>query len=143
MSENEMTAAEYRKRLVNNGKQISLVPEKKVKKSKYHAVKKEVDGFTFDSIKEADYYSKLVLLQRSGEIIKIERQVRYEYLIIYTPRHTPIPNFDQKACYIADFRITYKDGMVEVVDTKGFMTAIAKRKIKIVKKLFGIDVKIV
>ena len=149
MKDQEMSVEEFKRRMINSKSGISLMEKKfqqvvkKEKKSKYFSTKTEVDGIIFHSKLEANYYQKLKILANIGEITKIERQVRYEYLIIYTPRHTPIPNFDQKACYIADFRITYKDGRVEVIDTKGFLTDDCKRKLKIVKKLFNIDVKIV
>ena len=42
--------------------------EKKIKKTKYRANKVSVDGHTFDSQKEADYYSELKLRLQAKEI---------------------------------------------------------------------------
>jgi len=36
--------------------------------SKYHNIKTELDGYTFDSKKEARRYQDLVLLEKAGEI---------------------------------------------------------------------------
>ena len=41
-------------------------------KSKYRAVKTEVDGITFDSKREAARYMELMLMQRAGEIKRLE-----------------------------------------------------------------------
>ena len=42
--------------------------EKKIKKTKYRANKVSVDGHTFDSQKEADYYAELKLRLQAKEI---------------------------------------------------------------------------
>ena len=42
--------------------------EKKIKKTKYRANKVSVDGHTFDSQKEADYYAELKLKLQAKEI---------------------------------------------------------------------------
>ena len=45
--------------------------------NKYGAKKIEVDGLIFDSKKEANRWRELQLLQRAGEISKLERQCRF------------------------------------------------------------------
>lgn len=47
--------------------------------SKYGNRKTEVDGIVFDSKKEAARYQELLLLQRAGEIERLERQPKYEF----------------------------------------------------------------
>lgn len=89
------------------------------KASKYHSQKVTVDGILFDSKKEAHYYRELLLLKRAGEVIKIDLQPEFELQSGYRNRDglwvRPIK-------YRADFRVTYKSGLVVVVDTKGFRT---------------------
>ena len=40
------------------------------KKSKYSSAKTDVDGITFDSKKEAEFYAELKLRERAGESMK-------------------------------------------------------------------------
>lgn len=45
--------------------------------SKYHNKTTEVDGMLFDSQKEADYYTNLLWLKRSGAVTGIELQPEF------------------------------------------------------------------
>lgn len=101
------------------------------KKSKYRNTKTEVDGIKFDSKKEAEYYKKLKLLRKVGEIGFIERQVAYEL--------NPGGTYSLK--YLADFRYTDKKGVVHVVDVKGFLTPEYRKKKKLMKKVHNIKIK--
>ena len=126
----------------NNVLSVPSEEPKKPGKSKYHNVKCEYRGISFDSMKERDYYIKLELLKRSGEITKIELQPEYPYIITYS---LPLPGdkskaMVQKAKYIGDFRITYPDGSIEVIDAKGIKTAIYRRKKGIIRKLYDIEI---
>lgn len=70
-----------------------------LKESKYHNRKVTVDGITFDSVKEASRWQELLMLERSGEISGLFRQVKIELI----PKTSKF-----RAChYIADF--TYID----------------------------------
>ena len=92
--------------------------QKKVnKRSKYGAVKTSVDGQTFDSKKEADYYCELKLRLQSGDI----KGFCLQPVFILAPGLK----------YKADFIIFNNDGTSEIIDTKGFKTKeyIAKKKI--------------
>jgi hypothetical protein len=80
---------------------------------KYGNKKVVIDGITFDSIKEGEYYKSLVILQRAGEIKQFQRQVVYKLAV----KGVHICK------YIADFVVWKKDGTVEVVDVKGAHTA--------------------
>lgn len=105
--------------------------------SKYHSRKITRDGITFDSIKEYQRYSELLLLQRAGAITDLQRQVKY---VLLPAQYRPM--FDRKAhkwkdrcverevCYIADFVFKDSDGVVHVEDVKGVRTKdyILKRK---------------
>lgn len=98
-------------------------------KHKYHAQITEVDNIKFGSKKESAYYSKLKLAQQSGELLFFLRQVPFD-----------LPGGIK---YRADFMCFWKDGLVEVIDVKGFMTELARTKIAMVKDLYKIDVRIV
>lgn len=97
------------------------------KKSKYLNKKKTVDGITFDSQKEAEYYCQLKFFLKAGYVTKIERQVAYELQPAF--RHEG--KGERAIKYLADFRVTYKDGHVEVVDVKGMRTDVYRLKRKL------------
>lgn len=52
-------------------------PPTKPKKSKYGAVKTEIDGIVFDSKHEAKRYQELWLLEQAGEITNLRLQVPF------------------------------------------------------------------
>ena len=76
------------------------------KKSKYGAVKTSVDGQTFDSKKEADYYCNLKLRLQCGDINGFCLQ--------------PVFILAPGLKYKADFIIFHNDGTSEIIDTKGY-----------------------
>ncbi|MCF0125442.1 MAG: DUF1064 domain-containing protein [Clostridia bacterium] len=90
---------------------------KNIKKSKYRANKVSIDGHTFDSQKEADYYCQLKLRLQAKEINGFCLQ----------PTFILAPGLKYKA----DFIIFYSDRQPEVIDVKGFKTKeyIAKKKV--------------
>lgn len=101
---------------------------RKAKKSKYNNVKTTVDGITFDSKKEAEYYCMLKILKQAGEIKDFGLQPRYEL-------QPPFEKNGQKyraITYVADFVIVNLDGTTEVIDVKGVETQVFKIK----KKMF-------
>lgn len=101
------------------------------KKSKYGNKKTEVNGIKFDSIKEANYYKKLLILLKAGEIGLLELQVPYELN----------PGGTHSLKYVADFRYTEtKTGEQKVIDVKGMRTAVYKKKRKLMKKIFNITI---
>ena len=89
----------------------------KAKKSKYRSNKVSVDGHTFDSQKEADYYCDLKIRLQAKEIDGFCLQ--------------PIFMLAPGLKYKADFIVFHKDGSHEVIDVKGFKTKeyIAKKKV--------------
>lgn len=91
--------------------------EGKKKKSKYGASKTKIDGHTFDSQKEADYYCELKLRLQAKEINGFCLQ----------PTFILAPGLKYKA----DFIVFNKDNSTDVVDVKGFKTKeyIAKKKV--------------
>ncbi len=104
-------------------------------RNKYNARRVELDGFTFDSKREAARYSELKLLMTSGEIAALEIHPRFEIIVN-----------GQKICrYIADFR--YHDnetGERITEDVKGYKKgsayALFRLKKKLMKAVHGIEV---
>lgn len=97
--------------------------------SKYHNRKAVVDGITFDSITEAEYYIGLKLLLRDGAIKDIEIHPKFLLQPAYVKNGKKI----RPIYYEADF--AYFDivaGKNVVVDVKGCKTDVYKLK----KKLF-------
>ena len=102
---------------------------------KYHNKKVEYDGYTFDSIREKNYYIKLKLLEKAGKIKELELQKEYEL----QPSYKLGNKTSRKITYRADF--TYKstkDDKLHVIDVKGFRTEVYRLK----KKLFEYKYKI-
>lgn len=100
-------------------------------RSKYGNRKTEVDGFIFDSKKEAQRYQQLKLMEAAGEIVDIRMQVKYHCTV----------NGKKVCTYIADFEYTTtKDLKVHTEDVKGYKTKEYKLKKKLVEALFNIEI---
>jgi hypothetical protein len=98
--------------------------------AKYRNKKTEANGIVFDSKKEADRYHELLFLQKAGIVTKIELQPRFLLQAAYMDGARLV----RKMEYVADFRVTYSDGRVEVEDVK---TSATKTKSYLIKrKLF-------
>ena len=113
-----MTIEEYRK----------LIKESDKKGNKYGAKRTTIDGKTFDSTKEANRYTSLLLLQRAGVISDLQTQVKF--VLIPTQRDEDGNLLEKECSYKADF-VYKRDGQTIVEDTKGFKTPeyIIKRKL--------------
>jgi len=85
---------------------------------KYLNEKTLVDNIKFASKKEADYYCELKLLYRAGEVVKFELQPEF----VLQDKFKKNGKTMRAIKYIADFKVEYKDGHTEIVDTKGFKT---------------------
>ena len=92
-----------------------------IRRHKYNAKPKVVDGIRFPSQKEADYYVKLKWLQKQGEVITFIRQ--------------PMFDLGGGTTYKGDFLIFWADGTVSFVDVKGVRT---KAFIKAKKQVEGV-----
>jgi len=100
--------------------------------NKYGAVKTKIDGYTFDSKKEAKRYRELCLLERAGEISDILVHPKY----VLQEAFIDIDNNKIRGItYEADFAYIENKSIV-VEDVKGMITAMAKLKIKIFKRLY-------
>lgn len=101
-------------------------------RSKYENRKVEIDGHTFKSIVEGQYYSELKLRQQAGEILFFNLQPRYSLLHPFEKDGTKHRAKD----YVVDFEIHHKDGTIEVVDVKGFKTDVFRIKEKMFHKKY-------
>ena len=104
---------------------------------KYHNKKVEYDGYTFDSIKEKNYYIKLKLLEKAGKIKELELQKEFEL----QPSYKLNNKTSRKITYRADF--TYKtteDDKLHVIDVKGFRTDVYRLKKKLFEYKYRIEI---
>ena len=97
------------------------------KKSKYGAEKTSIDGQTFDSRKEADYYCKLKYRLQGGDI----KGFCLQPIFILAPGLK----------YKADFIVFNNDGTSEVIDVKGFKTKEYITKKKVFEDKFNLKIK--
>ena len=115
--------------------------------TKYHSRKITRDGVTFDSVKEYRRFCELSLMQKSGAITDLRRQVKFELI---PAQYRPV--FDKKTrkwkdrcverecSYVADF-VYQQDGKTIVEDTKGFKTKDYILKRKMMLYFHGITIK--
>ena len=104
--------------------------------SKYKNKKVWLDGFTFDSKAEARGYLELRLLERAGEIRKLELQKKYVLI--------PKQDGERAVTYVADFvyEEAYQNGWREVVeDVKGCKTEVYRLKKKLMLHMLGIRIR--
>ena len=125
-----MKVEDFKKKFaLKDGKVIN-----KKKSSKFNNVKVEIDGYVFDSKKEAGYYGILRLKEKAKLIDRFEMQVRYDLVV----------NNIQIGFYKADF-VTYKNGKaLEVIDVKSEMTKklpVYRLKKKLIFACYGITIK--
>jgi hypothetical protein len=97
--------------------------------SKYHARKTEIDGYIFDSKREAARYAELVLLEKAGEISELECQPKIEINV----------NEWHICNYFADF-VYMRDGEKVYEDAKGVKTDVYRLKKKLVWACHEIDI---
>lgn len=102
------------------------------KPNKYRAVKSEADGIWFASKKERDRYLQLKILERVGEIGNLTLQPAFPLIV----------NDVKVATYKGDFG--YRDFRTDceiVEDAKGFKTPAYRLKKKLMKAIYGIEVR--
>lgn len=108
------------------------------KKNKYRNEKVVVSGIVFDSKREADRWADLNVLERAGEISRLQRQVKY--VLIPTQYDEKKKVLERECSYIADF-VYLKDGKLVVEDAKGFKTPEYKIKKKLMLLFHGVRVR--
>jgi hypothetical protein len=93
---------------------------------KFNAQRTEIDNRKFASKKEASYYQKLLLAQRSGDLLFHLWQVTF---------HLP-----GGVRYVCDFCEFWKNGEVRFVDVKGFRTRDFINKKKQIEALYPVKI---
>ena len=115
----------------NTTKLQGLMTESATGRSKYGAVKTEVDGIRFDSKLEAARYVSLRMLAQADEITGLELQPSYDLIV----------NAVLVCRYVADFRYTTRAGKLIVEDAKGVKTPAYRLKKKLMKAIHNIEVR--
>jgi hypothetical protein len=105
------------------GKQVA--PPKK--RSKYGAVRTQVDGIWFDSKREAERYLVLKMSREVGQVLWFARQARFL-----------LPGPEE---YVCDFIVVWADGRVTVEDSKGFRTKEYRHKRRKMLTNYGIEIR--
>jgi hypothetical protein len=90
------------------------------RRGKYNAVPTVVNNIRFASKREADAYSRIVLMEKSGDVLWFLRQVPFR--------------FASGIAYWCDFLLVMRDGGVRVVDAKGCKTKTFVLKMKLMKQ---------
>lgn len=104
--------------------------------SKYRNRKTILDGEKFDSMAEAKRYHQLQILQRTGEISDLTRQVSFEL----APACMVQGVRKRALAYRADFTYNEK-GKLIVEDVKGKLTEGYIIKRHLMKTVFGIEIR--
>lgn len=97
--------------------------------NKYHAIKTQIDGYTFDSKREAARYGELKLLEQAGEISDLQIHPRYQIV----PGYLIGEEWVRPVFYEGDFSYT-ENGQAVCEDVKGVQTAVFKLKSKLFRK---------
>lgn len=106
-------------------------------RSKYGAVKTQVDGITFASKREAARYVELKRLASAGHISDLSLQPSFELIPAMV-----LDGKKQRAIrYIADFKYIDHLGACVIEDVKGMRTREYQLKRRLMKYMHGIEVK--
>jgi len=95
-----------------------------------------VNGYLFDSKKEASRYRELLIMEKAGLIRNLRLQVKYQL--------TPTMHFGKETLrssyYVADF-VYDEDGQEVVEDVKGMRTPLYILKKKVLAYRYGVLVR--
>jgi hypothetical protein len=103
-----------------------------VKASKYGNRKRQINGYTFDSLAEAARYEELLLLEAGGLIADLRVHPRYTLL---PALRLSDGSLQQPITYIADFAYT-ENGRTVIEDVKGKETESWRIKAKLFRWAF-------
>jgi len=93
---------------------------KSPRRNKYKAIKTVYNNITYDSKQEADRARELDMLLLIREILKWERQIKFDLHV----------NGKKIGKYIPDFKVTDINNKVHYEECKGFLTPLSSRSIK-------------
>lgn len=106
---------------------------------KYRNKKVVLDGIRFDSKREAERYSYLKVLERVGEIEKLELQKKF--VLVPAQRNKAGKVTERAITYRADFYYFDKrQGKWVVEDAKGVKTDVYKMKKKLMRSVHGLGI---
>ena len=102
--------------------------------NKYNARKIALDGYTFDSQREAARYGELLLLQKAGEIsgLEVHPALVLQQAFAYRGKHVRAIKYEADFSYIEDGTLVYED-------VKGKETADFRIKWKLAQYLYRDD----
>lgn len=106
------------------------------KKSKYGAVKTQIDGHTFDSKKESKRFQELKLLERAGKIKDLKLQPKFEL----QPSFIKNGKLYHSINYIADFSyfdVNKRTTIVEDVKSEATKTKVYEIKRKLFENKYS------
>lgn len=106
--------------------------------SKYHNTQCSLDGIRFDSIKEMNRYAELKIMEKGGVIKNLRLQV--PYTLIPAEKDDRGKTRERAVKYVADF-VYEEDGKTVVEDVKGVKTSVYKIKRRLMKYIYGIEIK--
>jgi hypothetical protein len=113
----------------------------KKKSSKFNNIKVEIDGYIFDSKKEAEFYGALKIKKQAGLIKDFQMQVKYDIVV----------NTIHIANYFLDFLIVNLDDSIDYIDIKGkdprtnkyIKTGVFALKKKLVEAIYNIKISMI
>lgn len=106
------------------------------KPSKFHNHKTKVNGVKFDSKAEARRFAQLSLLELTGHITDLKRQVAY---LLIPGQRKPSGSVERAVTYRADF-VYQSAGKTIVEDVKGMRTPDYVIKRKLMLQVHGIEI---
>ena len=117
-------------------------------RNKYYSKKISADGMIFDSKKEFKRWNELRLLEKTGQIRDLKRQVKFVLIPAQREPDTRGPKggikpgrlLEREVSYVADYTYTDKDGIMHVEDAKGFRTEVYRIKKKMMLWFHGIHI---
>ena len=94
--------------------QLKEILMQQARETKYRSRKITVDGITFDSVKEANRWQELRMLERAGEIRDLQRQV--PFVVIPAQRDENGKLIEKEVRYVADFTYIEKGKLTRTVE---------------------------
>ena len=126
------------------GARVPVLGPRVEARHKYGARAITVDGFHFDSMKEAARYQELKLMAAAGTITDLELQPRFPLQVMALYRPGPPWVIEHLGFYTADFRYTdHTTGEIVIEDTKSDPTKTESYRLRkrIVEAVHGITIR--
>lgn len=105
---------------------------KRPQQSKYKNIKTIIKEIQFDSKAEANYYLFLLSEKKFGRVKEIELQPKFILQDKFEKSGKKWPAITYKA----DFKVTYTNGLMEIIDVKGAITKEFSLKQKLFEKRY-------